>query len=264
MTHERHLRRETIEIWDAKAAYWDERMGEGNAFHRQLVGPAIERLLLVRPGERVLEIACGNGQLARRLAELGAVVLATDASARFLELARARTAPEAAVTYQQLDATDAGALAALGEGRFDAAVCAMALMDIPDIAPLAQALPRLLRPGGRMVFALSHPCFNAPSTRLSIEEEDRDGTLVERRWVSMHAYLSAQPQRGAGMPGEPLPHWYFPRPLSGLLAPFFAAGLVLDGLEEPAFPEPIGGQRALSWDAFPEIPPVLAGRLRHR
>jgi len=65
-----HLAAESREIWDENARWWDGRMGEGNDWHRLLIGPAVERLLVVRPGQRVLELACGNGQFARRLASL--------------------------------------------------------------------------------------------------------------------------------------------------------------------------------------------------
>src|SRR5919202_4942025 len=97
------------EIWDSKARFWDERMGEGNPFQRVLVGPASERLLQVQPGQVILEVACGNGVFSRRLASLGAQVVATDFSAEFLELAKARTTehPER-ITYRLVDATDEG------------------------------------------------------------------------------------------------------------------------------------------------------------
>ena len=77
-------------IWDAKAAFWDERMGDGNQFQRELIGPAVDRLLAVQPGEHILDVGCGNGVSSRRLARLGARVVAIDFSARFLERARSR------------------------------------------------------------------------------------------------------------------------------------------------------------------------------
>ena len=127
------LARQAQEAWEKKASFWDESMGEGNAFQRVLIGPATERLLEVRQGVTVLDVACGNGLFSRRLAELGASVVATDFSEMFVELARARTQRAGygdAVEYLVVDATDEERMLALGEERFDATVCNMALMDI--------------------------------------------------------------------------------------------------------------------------------------
>lgn len=261
----RSLTEETRAIWDAKADFWDERMGEGNQFQRLLVGPATERLLALREGERVLEIACGNGQMARRMAQLGANVVATDFSRRFVDLATARTREAGLadrVLFKQADATDETTLLALGEGRYAAVVCNMALMDMTEVEPLFRAVARLLAPGGRFVFTILHPCYNSNGIRMTLEEEDRGGELVETAAIKVIDYLHIPPGKGAGMPGEPAPHWYFHRPLSVLLPLAFNAGLVMDGIEEPAFPPGTPGNRALGWNLYPDIPPVLAVRLR--
>ncbi len=259
------LTEETRQIWDAKADFWDERMGEGNAFQTLLVGPATERLLALRDGEQVLELACGNGQMARRMAQLGAQVVATDFSQRFVDLASARTREaglDGQVTFQQVDATDESALLAFGEGRYDAVVCNMALMDMTEVAPLFRAVARLLAPSGRFVFCIPHPCYNSNGIRMTLEEEDRGGELVETSSIKVVDYLNIPPGKGAGMPGEPAPHWYFHRPLSVLLPLAFNTGLVMDGIEEPAFPTRTDPNRALGWGLYPNIPPVLAVRMR--
>jgi len=257
------LTRETQELWEGKADFWDAQMGEGNTFHRVLVSPSVERLLAPLRGETFLDVACGNGQFARRLALLGARVVATDFSATFLDRARARTTENAEqIDYRLVDATDEAQLLALGVARFDGAVCNMALMDMPTITPLLSALARLVRPGGRFVFAIPHPCFNSNATRLALEEEDRGGELHETRAVRVNAYLQIPPGKGMGMPGEPNPHYYFHRPLHELFGVCFAAGFMLDGLEEPAFRVDDVGTRPLSWLKFPQIPPVLVVRLR--
>ena len=255
---------ETQAIWDEKAEFWDERMREGNAFQRVLIGPASERLLAIQPNERILDVACGNGVFARRLAHLGARVVATDFSARFLELARARTTAHAdRIEYRLVDATDEDQLLALGEGRFDAAVCNQALMDMPVIEPLLRALARLLSPTGRFVFSVPHPSFNSLGCRWGVESEVRDGRLVETRHVKVIDYLRVPPGKGPGMPDEPAPHWYFHRPLSALFGACFAAGFVLDGLEEPAFSPEDSSPAPLSWLNYHDIPPVLVARGRH-
>lgn len=261
----RGLVEETRTIWDAKAAFWDAGMGEGNAFQRELVGPATERLLGPVAGELVLDLACGNGVFARRLVDLGARIVATDFSPRFLELAQARSAGQAdRIDYRLVDATDEGALLALGEGTFEAVVCSMALMDMPTIEPLMQAVTRLLTPDGRFVFSVQHPAFNSNGCRLGIEEEEKDGTWVATRYVRTTDYLRLPPGKGPGMPGEPEPHWYFHRPLGELFGTCFAAGLVLDGLEEPSFASVSDRGGPVSWLNYTEIPPVLVARLRVR
>ena len=257
------LNAETRRIWNTNAAFWDERMGDGNQFQRLLVGPATERLLEVRPGEEVLEIACGNGVMARRLAELGARVLATDFSAVFVERARERGAPgPGSVGYRVVDATSEAELLALGAGRFDAAVCTMALMDMAEIAPLFRALRRLLKPGGRFVFSLQHPCFNSGLFRMTAEEEDVNGEIVDVYAVKVIDYIHPRAQKGIGIVGQPEPHYYFHRPLTALLGACFAAGFVMDGIEEPVVPPGETSPRALSWAHFTSIPPVLVARVR--
>ena len=249
--------------WDLNAAFWDERMGEGNKFHRQLLEPALLALLELQPGARTLEIACGNGQLARKLASLGARVVATDFSPNMLAQARAHPQPvNAQVEYRLLDATDGIALHTLEANSFDAVVCNMALMDMADIAPLFSQIPHLLTARGRFVFSLLHPCFNASGVRLTIEEEERDGTLVETRALKLTRYLSPHTEQGLAIIGQPVPHYYFFRPLHELLGTAFRAGLVMDGFLEPAFPSSETDPHWHSWVNYHEFPPTLVVRLR--
>lgn len=246
------------DLWETKAAFWDEHMADGNQFQHELIGPALERLLQLQPGERVLDVACGNGVNARWMARLGAEVLGIDFSRVFLERARARETPwDERITYQEVDATDEAALLAFGEGRFNAVLASMALMDMAEIGPLLRASRRLLAPRGRFVFAVQHPPFNNNSITLMGERPAAD---ISEYFVKVGAYLTLPPGLGAGMPGEPTPHWYFHRPIHELFGEFFAAGWVIDGLEEPRFATASADPHRLSWSNMPDIPPVLVAR----
>jgi 2-polyprenyl-3-methyl-5-hydroxy-6-metoxy-1,4-benzoquinol methylase len=257
------LNQEVQAIWNQLAAFWDGRMGEGNQFHRFLVEPTAERLLALQPGEQVLELACGTGLFTRHMAALGARVTATDFSAGMLEAAKARAAASAErIEFRLVDVTDEAQLLSLGTHRFDAAVCNMALMDMAEIAPLAQTMPHLLKQGGRFVFTIMHPCFNTVSPIMVMEEEDQAGELVDTYSVKISQYRRARHMRGLGMPGQPVPQYYFHRSLTDLLAPWFQAGFALDALEEPTFDDQATSTRPLSWANFRDIPPVLAARLR--
>ena len=163
----RQLVRESRDYWEATAASLDERPGEGDGDHHSLVFSTIDGLLAPNAGEHILEIACGNGELARRMARLGASVVATDFAETFIAQARKHPLPAASrVEFRVVDATSELELRALGRHVFDAAVCNMSLMDMAEIEPLFWALARLLKPGGRFVFTIMHPCFNHDGSRV--------------------------------------------------------------------------------------------------
>ena len=258
------LNEEAREIWNTKAPFWDDYMKEGNQHSKELVWPAQERLLGLRRDEQVLEVACGNGNFARRMAKRGAKVIASDFSEVFIDLARARTVEYTdLIDYRVIDATDSEQLLALGERRFDAAVCTMAMFDMSAIEPTVTSLARLLKPDGRFVFSVIHPCFDSPSvTKVAETEEAEDGDIVTTYSVKVADYITPFSGKGTGVRGEPAAHWLFHRPLSMLLGSCFEAGFVLDGMEEPVFQgvEKVG--RPESWGNYREIPPVLVARMR--
>ena len=255
---------ENRKIWEQLAPWWDDLTGEdGGEFHRRGVRPTVTALLGDTNEQRILEIGCGNGAFARHLAAQGAMVVATDQADAFVRIAAAYPGP--AIEYRRVDATSYDELIALGPGSFDGAVANMVLMDMPEVAPLYRALAVLLRPGGRFVFTLLHPCFGYGAQ--PTPDADRAGSArhritarvwgraeklsdlvpweMRRRWVERLAalssgmaslrYLEARQMRAQAGPDQPLPHWYFHRPLQDLLNPAFDAGLVLDRVVEPRY-----------------------------
>lgn len=254
--------RETQEIWNQNAAFWDSIIGDaGNRFHQTIVEPATLDLLALKASESVLELACGNGAFARTMARLGVHVVASDFSAGLLDRARERTSDDA-VAYTLIDATKHEQLVALGERRFDAAVCNMGLMDMPVIEPLFSALGRLLKPGGRFVCSVQHPCFNSNGATKLVELEDRNGELVTTYAIKVSRYLTPWTERGIGIVGQPTPHYLFHRPIGLLLNAGFRAGLVLDGLHEPPDPAVPNESKWSAWANYAEMPPALVMRFR--
>jgi SAM-dependent methyltransferase len=107
------------------------------------------------PGSRLLEIGCGTGEEALALAQAGYQVVATDISPAMIEAARAKAQPAhgGQVTWLALPA---GRLATVedsyGTGAFDGAYASFGALNCePDLAPVADALARLLKPGAHLV-----------------------------------------------------------------------------------------------------------------
>ena len=211
----------------------------------------------------LLDIACGNGLTSRKLAQLGAQVVAIDFSANLIDLARKRSNPGGRITYLGCDVTDEKALLELGENSFDYALCNMALFDMAEIEPLYHALPKLLKPGGCFVFSLLHPAFNNSSSIHMAEEELRDGMLQTVYSVKVSRYMTPYQAHGVALRNQPKLQLYFERPLQYYLNLGFKNGFVLDGFAERAFPSEQPSAYPLSFGGqYSEIPPVIVARLR--
>jgi len=112
-------------------------------------------LLPAVTGERVLDLACGQGRMSRFLAQRGAQVTGVDISAAMLARARAQ-GPEG-ITYVRADVTRRPGW---WDGRpFDGCTCELALMDIDDLAGALATVSAVLRPGGWFAASIVHPCF---------------------------------------------------------------------------------------------------------
>jgi SAM-dependent methyltransferase len=256
-----NLLAESRDIWDKNAEAWDARIGGGGGFQSILIAPTVERMLNIQPGESVLDIACGNGIFSRRLAELGASVVASDFSPKLIELARQRTTEHSdRVEYHVVDATDEAQILALGaEKQFDAAVCNNALMDMPAIEPLFRAVAKLLKPEGRFVFSIMHPCFNGLA--MAMHAELPDYATDPNYSIKISRYLSSEVTKGMAISEQPEQQYYWHRPLHELFNAAFTSGLVMDRLEEPPFKPETPPTSSFSWAHY-DMPPLLFARLR--
>ena len=141
--------------------YWDEQAGGWAAFarteghdvaHARLNFPGFLRLL-PPPGRTALDVGCGEGRVGAELERRGYRVVGVDSSPRMVELARERH--EAVVA-------DATALP-FDDGAFDLAIAYMSLMNMDDLEGALPEIARVLEPGGRFCFAVTHPFATAGS-----------------------------------------------------------------------------------------------------
>ncbi len=252
-------------VWNRIAGWWDDQIGDGNDYQDYLIEPTTEQMLALKPGETVLDIACGAGRFSRRMAQLGANVVAFAQSAQFIQRARQRTADAGHdIEYHVLDATDVAGLLTLGERRYDAAVCTMALMDMASIDPLLSTLPRLLKPGARFVFSVTHPVFNSGTARKMAERVTEGTRRINRFSVAVSEYSEPFSHRGPGIVGQPEQQYTFHRSISLLFQACFKHGMMLDWMEEPTLPEELAAtaRQPLSWARYQRIPPILVAHMR--
>ncbi len=222
----------SVDEWERMAEWYDAKMGdEGDLWHRALIDPTLFRVLGDVRGQRVLDLACGNGYVARKLRRAGAEVVGVDASAPIIERARAReAAAPLGITYHLADAVR---LDRLADGAFDSVVCNMALMDMEDAEGAIGEAARVLRPGGRFVASLCHPCFDTgPSSIWAVERTLRETTVFRKVSHYREPHEDRIPWRIA--PDEIHETVSYHRPLSWYVRALRESGFALTALEEPA------------------------------
>jgi SAM-dependent methyltransferase len=176
------------------------------------------RLLGDVGGRRVLDVGCGGGQTTRWLAERGADVVGFDLSAEQLRLARA-------MGGARVVRADAEALP-FADGTFDLACSAYgALPFVADSARVMREVARVLRPGGRWVFSVTHPfrwCFpDDPTER---------GLTVSASYFDRTPYVE-QDERGTALYVE------HHRTFGDRVRDVVGAGLTILDVVEPEWPD---------------------------
>ncbi len=140
-----------VRFWDRMAQrYAAAAIADPAGYERTLARVAA----LLQPTDAVLEVGCGTGTTALRLAGGVRQWLGTDVSGRMLEIARAKLAAQPVPGLQFVQAAADGS-AAPGPA-FDAVLAFNVLHLVPDLPTTLRALHRQLRPGG--LFVSKTPC----------------------------------------------------------------------------------------------------------
>jgi trans-aconitate methyltransferase len=162
----------TIQTWDPNAYAKNAR------FVSDLGAPVLE-LLSPQPGERILDLGCGDGALTKKLADLGCTVVGVDSSAPQVEAARRLGLEAHVINGEELPYLE----------EFDAVFSNAMLHWVKRADAMIEGVYRSLRPGGRFVAECGgHGCI----TKIRV------------------ALVQALDRRGVN--GESRVPWYFPTP----------------------------------------------------
>jgi SAM-dependent methyltransferase len=126
---------------DRPAQHWDPARYQRNAGFVAVLGEPLLQLLQPRPGQRILDLGCGDGALTMKLAASGAKVVAVDQSAEQAAAARVRG----------LDARVADGARLGFAAEFDGVFSNAALHWMREADAVIDGVFRALKPGGRFV-----------------------------------------------------------------------------------------------------------------
>ncbi|MCE5195983.1 MAG: class I SAM-dependent methyltransferase [Negativicutes bacterium] len=262
--------------WQDVAGWYNSLVGQqGSEYHQRVILPGVERMLKETGGSfeetKILDLACGQGVLCRRLAGAGARVTGVDLAADLLELAKTyQREGVKQVTYLQGDVTnliDENGRLRLGlqAGSFDAVTSVLSIQNMSPLSAVWQATYQLLKPGGVLIVVMMHPCFRIPQ-RSDWQWQQKDQRQVRTLW----SYLSSEELRISAHPGqeaagaESASTIHFHRPLQAYINTLGNAGLLVEHCEEWVShkKEQESAKKAALDQARSEFPMFLALRCR--
>ena len=230
------------ELWEAHATWWQEGFTQGAdpEYEEQILPLAARHLHGTR---RVLDVGCGEGQLARLAGTLGAVAVGVDPTAAQIVEAQARGG---GATYGRAGASSLP----FRSGSFDAVVACLVFEHIVEVDAAIAEVSRVLTAGGRFLFFLNHPLLQTPNSGW-IDDQVLDPP--EQYW-RIGPYLVEDETIEEVEKGVFIP--FIHRPLSRYVNALAEVGLTLERMEEPA-PPPGFLARAAEYEAAASIPRLL-------
>ena len=215
--------------WGGVALWYDKHLEKsGDTYHEKVVYPNLMRLLGEIKDKHVLDLACGQGQFAQRLAKEGAKVIGVDLGKELITIAEKNNVNHKfSLHYFTSPSHD---LYMIKDSTEDIAVCILALQNIEKLQETFKEVSRTLKDGGRFLCVINHPSFRNPThTHWGYDEHE------DKQYRRVEEYLSESKMKIDMTPGSTKDKKFtvsFHRPLQVYVKALTKAGFVITKLEE--------------------------------
>jgi len=245
--------------WDPLAAWYDGWVGQGGSqHHRELAIPAVMELLTPKPGENILDVGAGQGVLVPFIHDCGANYTGIEISEKLLSLAKSHHGDWG--RFIKGDARYLSSMPQLQPEEFDAVVFLLSIQDMEPLDEIIESAAWTLKPLGRLVLLMTHPCFRIPRQSGWGWDEGRKLRFrrTDRYLTPLRVPLKVFPGKAEGVSHS------FHRPLQDYINSLAKHGLYVDRLVEiPTYKVSTSGARAKAENlSNKEIPLFLGLRAR--
>ncbi|MFH1032432.1 MAG: methyltransferase domain-containing protein [Chloroflexota bacterium] len=212
--------------WQNVSEWYGDAVGrKGHYYHQHIILPRSLKLLGLKKGSSLLDLACGQGVLARQIPK----------EVRYEGVDIAHNLIEQAASLDRnrehiYHVADIGKELPFQKNFFSHAAIILALQNVEDPEGVISNAQRHLKKYGKFLIVLNHPCFRIPrQTRWEIDEKSRiQYRRIDRYMTSLKVPISIHPGRGARSEIT----WSYHIPLSEYSRMLSIHGFVIEQLEE--------------------------------
>ncbi len=176
--------------WGNVADWYSAHVAGEDSYHAQVILPNILRLLDIKLGKNILDLACGSGFFSNEFHKAGASVTGIDISPELISLAKEHGAKE--IRYF---VASARSFPDIKSGSIDTVTLVLAIQNIREVKEMLAECYRVLTSQGRMLVVMNHPAFRIPGK--SSWEWSPEGVMYRRT----DGYLSESATEIAMHPG---------------------------------------------------------------
>lgn len=143
--------------WGSVAGWYDEMLQDEKSFQKNVIAPNLLRLMNIKKGERILDLACGTGYFSNIFFKEGAIVEGVDIGSELIEIARENSPKQISYSVSSADK-----IPQIKTHSIDKAVIILALQNIENVSGVLAECQRILQPHGSLYLVLNHPTFRVP------------------------------------------------------------------------------------------------------
>jgi ubiquinone/menaquinone biosynthesis C-methylase UbiE len=143
--------------WGNVADWYAKYLEDPDNYQSQVIAPNLIRLLEIKPGDMIVDLACGSGFFSEIFHAQGARVIGVDIAQKLIALARQHASQD--ITFI---VSPAHQLEKIESSSIDNIVMVLAIQNIKEVKEMLAECKRVLKSHGTMVIVMNHPAYRIP------------------------------------------------------------------------------------------------------
>jgi ubiquinone/menaquinone biosynthesis C-methylase UbiE len=210
--------------WGNVAAWYTNYLKDEDNYQSQVILPQLLRVLEIKKGQKILDLACGSGFFSEVIHAHGAQVVGVDIARELIALAKQHASSD--IVFH---VSPAHKLGMLNDASIDSVIMILAIQNIKEVKEMLEEVRRVIKPEGHMIIVMNHPAYRIPGGS-SWEWDEK----MHKQYRRIDQYMSEKSVEIAMHPGAK-PHEKtvsFHRPLQYYAKLARNTGFVITRLEE--------------------------------